>query len=256
MSSINSVEEDYQHCLAPISDEPDIYEIAQRRIQEENLRRYPPKSCVEDMTAEEQRRVELRAKVEAVVPKLLMEAACSNPTTWITIVHPSVSKQNYYEPALLDYLNNQCPELDGKFVASKIPTSGDDALFLDQGVIKRGSEYSTKKRPTKSLDILIQSLENPEIKFYCVVKRTVGAGGAQDNQYHDAMSFIKQQRSDSNVKLLLITDGDYYTRVSKEKKTKLDIIHDEITQLGISNNTGATNYLGVSKVIEEALKLE
>jgi len=83
---------------------------------------------------------------------------------------------------------------------------------------------------TKTFDFKSLTVDN-KIEYY-YAKYTNEEGGAQDNQYKDAVSFIDQanlyykKNKFSDIKFILILDGNYY--IKKMNDIKKLINHSNI----------------------------
>lgn len=105
----------------------------------------------------------------------------------------------------------------GKYISSLefvknfqiLPQLGSNSLYLDNGKILSGKELKNKSKETKSIDFYWEVGNN---KFYATYKYTHEDGGAQDNQYIDVQTFLKNafNNDDKNTYFLAICDGDYY----------------------------------------------
>lgn len=109
-----------------------------------------------------------------------------------------------------------------------LPASGPDALYVVNGVV--GHENEVDKTIAKSIDF---HWKYDGIEFFASHKYTKDEGGAQDNQYHDLLIFVRNAAMSSDVgkRFLAIADGPYYQR-----QDRLKTMNDE----GNGFNTFAT----------------
>ncbi len=122
------------------------------------------------------------------------------------------AKQNIYENVASEYISS----FDNVQEFKKLPSAGDDALYLSNGKLLKGSELKNQAKDTKSIDF---SWITNQTTVYASHKYTKDEGGAQDNQYADIQEFLKNARDCSlkNVMFIAICDGEYYQR--RDSKT-------------------------------------
>ena len=214
----------------------DIYEQYRYKLRLQNCANFPYKSNPEDLTATEIERLRRRAETNGQDLESLKIGACSSPEAWFSIMLPSVSRQNYYEQALYDELQSKLSE---KYSITILPNACKNSLHLINGKIftKEEAVKSKLKSKAKSIDMKIESNNNPAEQYYLIAKYTTGVGGGQDNQFNDAKAFLSEQTKDG-VNLIFVLDGDYYT---KEK-------YDEIKSLAKFTNISIGNY---EQIIEQ-----
>ena len=128
------------------------------------------------------------------------------------------AKQNLYQTIAGKYISSL------EFVKNFqiLPASGANALFLDNGKILSGKELKNKSKETKSIDFYWEVGKN---KFYATHKYTHEDGGAQDNQYIDVQTFLKNafNNDDKNTYFLAICDGEYYLHKDTQTNCKTRI---------------------------------
>jgi hypothetical protein len=120
-------------------------------------------------------------------------------------------KQNIYEKTLGKYINS----FPFVFNFQQLSSGGKNALYIDRGVIRRGSEYPHEK-PAKSVDFFwnIKSKKGEIINFYAFHKYIEESGGAQDNQFNEIKKCIEVGRNGSqevNRRVVFVCDGVYFT---------------------------------------------
>lgn len=189
-----------------------IYHKAKLLMYAKNASRFPYKKSIDDLTSEESARIRSKAKSMNLQYEAAAQVAVSSPAGWALTVMPNVEKQVYQETALFNFLKQ---ELKNHSV-NNLSGGGTNAFYLVDGEIKTGLK-SKPKSSIKSLDFHIKSPKSNDI--YIVAKYTVGEGGGQDHQYQDARSTLEEMTRDSDSKLALILDGDYYQKRG-EKKTE------------------------------------
>lgn len=125
-------------------------------------------------------------------------------------------KQNIYEKSLAKYINSL------EFVSDfkKLNSGGKNALYIDRGVIRKGSEYPHDK-PAKSVDFYwnIKDKKGEITNFYAYHKYIEESGGAQDNQFNEIKKCIEIGRNGSqevNRRVIFVCDGAYFN----DKKIK------------------------------------
>lgn len=78
------------------------------------------------------------------------------------------------------------------------------------------------------------------IKYYATQKYTNGNGGAQDNQFHEIVAFVREAnkgKTPLNTKFVVIVDGNYYTQ------SKIQ----ELQSLNANNRVIISSYREVEK---------
>ncbi|RHZ36118.1 hypothetical protein [endosymbiont GvMRE of Glomus versiforme] len=125
-------------------------------------------------------------------------------------------KQNIYEKILTEHITSF------PFVSNfqKLSSGGKNALYIDRGVLRKGSEYPHNK-PAKSVDFswTIKNDKGEVINLYAFHKYIEESGGAQDNQFKEIKHCIEVGRNGSqevNRRVIFICDGAYFT----DKKVK------------------------------------
>lgn len=111
-----------------------------------------------------------------------------------------------------------------------LPSSGPDALYVQNGKIMGDHELANKNTP-KSIDF-IWDMQIPVtgevISFYAAHKFTSGPGGSQENQYKDLRDFTYQAAEltrDCGVRILSLADGPFYSmKPSGEKLSRMSIL--------------------------------
>ncbi len=131
-------------------------------------------------------------------------------------------KQNIYENYLIKYINSL------EFVSDfqKLNSGGKSVLYIDRGVVRKGSEYPHDK-PAKSIDFFwtIKNQKGEIINFYTYHKYIEESGGAQDNQFNEIKKCIEIGRNGSqeiNRRIIFICDGAYFT--DKKIKTLKNLV--------------------------------
>jgi hypothetical protein len=136
-------------------------------------------------------------------------------------------KQNIAEKTQIEYINKNT----NKNII-KLPSAGPNSVFFKNGelIIHKDDEMNNSFKNTKTFDFKSLTVDN-KIEYY-YAKYTNEEGGAQDNQYKDAVSFIDQanlyykKNKFSDIKFILILDGNYY--IKKMNDIKKLINHSNI----------------------------
>jgi hypothetical protein len=122
------------------------------------------------------------------------------------------SKQNLYQTLAATFIESLPMVENFEILAS----GGKNAIYIENGKLFAGADLIHQAKEAKSIDFY---WEVGKTKFYASHKYTKDSGGAQDNQYLDMQSFLKNTR-DCNIKntiFLAICDGRYYKQ--KDSKT-------------------------------------
>lgn len=129
------------------------------------------------------------------------------------VLSKNVKKQNITEKLVLESLQKQFPTMQ------KMPTNTSESIrFTENGKIVYGMKKNIKGYISKSVDY--QMTYNGKT-YYLTQKYTVGEGGAQDNQYEDAITFAKYATSsERDFGVGIVVDGNFYNnaRLSKLKE--------------------------------------
>lgn len=141
----------------------------------------------------------------------------------LSVLMKDPKRQNVYEKILLKEF------LDNGINAKKLPSSGKGAFYAINGKIVSGSELDSKPLGVKSFDFLINFLDK---KIFVVHKYTKENGGAQDNQFHDVISTLKNLNNESINNVLFCLDGEYY---NDERINKLREYNPSINIVNIEN---------------------
>lgn len=114
-------------------------------------------------------------------------------------------RQNVSEKFIGDYLSNILFLEDFKILGSSSKVFIIDGQITNQRIVGH-----------KSVDFTWRC---GELTFYATQKYTQSKGGAQDNQFHDVVDFIRQadKLSDKKTYVFAIVDGDYYTEYKMEQ---------------------------------------
>lgn len=127
------------------------------------------------------------------------------------------SKQNFYQTQALVFLNS----MSIVETAEQMKSSGSESLFIIDGKICKGDK-KLKKNNHKSIDFQI-TLKNGKVIF-ASHKYTKEAGGAQDNQRNDLITFVNEaEKYYGDFIFAVIADGDYYLK----DKTWLEFIKNK-----------------------------
>jgi hypothetical protein len=113
-------------------------------------------------------------------------------------------KQNIAEKIQLEYINYK--KKSNEII--KLPSTGPESVSFKDGKLVYNVSGTTKKFDFK----------NKNNKEYYYAKYTKEEGGAQDNQYNDAILFLEQanlyykENDNDDIKFILIVDGKYYEK--------------------------------------------
>ncbi|WP_406613984.1 hypothetical protein ACJA23_03335 [Mycoplasma corogypsi] len=129
-------------------------------------------------------------------------------------------RQNIYENIFKDELIKEGLDIQ------KLPQNGSKAFYLLNDEVV--SNPVNKPKELKSLDFVINKNGR---QIYVVNKYTNEPGGAQDDQYNDVITQLKNLGDNTCDKVLFCLDGNYYTddKISKlrEINYKAHIINIE-----------------------------
>ncbi|MHA1344043.1 MAG: hypothetical protein ACTSQG_08660 [Promethearchaeota archaeon] len=126
-------------------------------------------------------------------------------------------RQNIYELIFLEFLRSKGRNIN------KLPSGGNNALFLTAESIIKGKPKSADIESTKSLDFCEKIGDK---KYYYYHKFTKDEGGAQDNQYIDLQTFVRiakkycMNNNDNNY-FVAVPDDPFY---NDERKRYLEVL--------------------------------
>lgn len=138
-------------------------------------------------------------------------------------------KQNITEPLILSMLK----KYNSSF--KKVSTNSYDSIrFNEAGEIIYGKKPKNCINLSKSVDY--EAVINGKI-YYFAQKYTTGQGGAQDNQYNDAVYFVNCGLANKNrtYGLGMILDGDYYDSKLESLKSEYSK-YDDVLILSVEND--------------------
>lgn len=120
-----------------------------------------------------------------------------NDYMYATFFAKDPMKQNLAEKLQLRLLKLKYPNV------KKLPNNGKNSIYISDGNIV--SLSNIKDKTTKSIDFW-----DPVNKIFFYAKYINEKGGAQDNQFEDCKSFVREARSTLSINFKLIIDGDYF----------------------------------------------
>ena len=114
-----------------------------------------------------------------------------------------------------------------------LPAGGKNAKYIVGGEIVGQEERKKAERAVKSIDAEgTINLPDSKIHVYFSLKYTKDSGGAQDNQYADLISFLKEgtKSKEKDVYFIALADGEYYQKretkyAKKEGQTRLEYLN-------------------------------
>ena len=113
-----------------------------------------------------------------------------------------------------------------------LPAGGKNALYIISGEISGQEARKKTKRAVKSIDAEgILNVAGKEIRIYFSLKYTKDEGGAQDNQYGDLITFLKEgaKSKEKDVFFIAIADGEYYrkreTKYAEKEESRLEYLN-------------------------------
>lgn len=151
----------------------------------------------------------------------VVSAVLENEVAYRIIVGKNPGRMDFYEDTLVEFLNN-LPQVS---VASKLPKSGPGAKYLSDGEIRTGGG---RQNHVKSLDIYVQFANGANA--YIIHKYTMEDGGAQDNQFREAMGTLSQIRKKPNLEkpnIIAVLDGAYYSKTRSNGLSRLHQAREE-----------------------------
>jgi len=180
-----------------------IYEVARKKkIQELYINDSRPK-WKEDLTNEQLDSIERHADRFGHTIQEVIDAVIGNEVAYRFVLGKHVGRMDYWETALAEYLNG----LPMVRAAEKLPKGGNGRLYVINGKLQNHKPDSLH---IKSIDIKVE-FKN-EAVAYIIHKFTGEAGGAQDNQWREAVAALEQVKGNtgSTVNLIAVLDGNYY----------------------------------------------
>lgn len=171
------------------------------------------------------------------------DAVLNNEVAYRAIVGKNPGRMDFYEDTLVEFLNS----LPQVAVASKLPKSGPGAKYLSGGEIRTGGG---RQNHIKSLDIYVQFANGKN--GYIIHKYTMEDGGAQDNQFREAMGTLAQISSKVGVEkpnVIAVLDGAYYVKERAGGLSRIDQARIEAPEAIVCSYL---DFLEQSKVIWSA----
>lgn len=194
-----------------------IYEVARRKkIRELYISDVRPKWKTE-LTSEQLASIARHADRFGHTEEEVIDAVLSSEVAYRFVLGKHVGRMDYWETALVEYLKT-LPMVDK---AVKLPKTGRGRLYVVQGKLASSKPVGLH---IKSIDIQITFANGAEA--YVIHKFTGEAGGAQDNQWREALAALEQLKvaKASSIVLIAVLDGDYYVapRRSASGLSRLD----------------------------------
>ena len=180
-----------------------IYEIARRnKVRELYVKDARPKWKT-DLTQDQVQAIARHADRFGHTEQEVTEAVLSNEVAFRFVLGKHVGRMDYWETALASYLES-LPMVKS---ATKLPKNGRGRLYVVGGRLQSEKPDSLH---IKSIDIEVQFKNGNSA--YVIHKFTAEAGGAQDNQWREAMAAIEQLKVPGrpSVNLVAVLDGEYY----------------------------------------------
>ena len=137
-------------------------------------------------------------------------------TDFLLLFAKNPTRETIHQTYAIDEIKKNLPYFSS-FRA--LPAGGKNALYIISGEISGQEARKKTKRAVKSIDAEgILNVAEKEIRIYFSLKYTKDNGGAQDNQYGDLITFLKEgaKSKEKDVFFIAIADGEYY----KKKETK------------------------------------
>lgn len=159
-----------------------------------------------------------------ISPEILWYEFLTNPTLAATYAKDP-TKQSIHQKVAMEWIT--ALPLVTRF--QQLEASGGNALYLSSGQVFL-AEKCVNDDKTKSIDFTWQlevEVGNP-ITFFATHKFTKVAGGNQDNQFKDVISFAahaKKLEVDNRNRLLMLCDGPYYQSPQGAHRSKIEYLN-------------------------------
>lgn len=152
----------------------------------------------------------------------LIQRILDNDDFVLSVLMADPKRQNIYEQVLYNFMSN--------FVnIEKLPSGGPSALFIFQDSITNNTENNHIPKEIKSIDFIIHTETST---LFIVHKYTNENGGAQDNQFNDVITQLKNIGEHTCNKIIFCLDGRYY---NPQKINYLQSINPNVKITNIEN---------------------
>jgi hypothetical protein len=211
----------------------DIYEIAKKKVLDKTKENLVFPMQEQQLTQEQKQKIVSHAKRIGCSYRDVLDLVLSNEVGYLSIVAKNTSRQDYYEDALVNYIDS----LNIVANVRKLPKSGFGSLYIQRGILVKNVKIEDAPKDVKSLDLEI-TLNSGEI-VYATHKYTEDDGGAQNNQHKDVENTLRHNiKSDGTFgenKLVAICDGLYYNKPRGKKglsPKKIDLVKQVAKETG------------------------
>lgn len=133
-------------------------------------------------------------------------------------------KQSFHQNLAINYIKN----LKNVSNFQYLPSGGNNALYVISGIIVSGQSLKTSTANVKSIDFSWDYLNKQKqtIKCYASHKYTFQAGGSQDHQFSELISFLDHSKQHNGSDFFYaICDGRYYQLPYNGCLTKIDYLN-------------------------------
>jgi hypothetical protein len=153
-------------------------------------------------------------------------------------------RQNFYETQALKFIQST----NNIVSATKLSASGKQAKFVINGKLV-GKKDVVNLETNKSIDFEVVLINTK--KIYIAHKHTGEAGGAQDNQYHDLITFLNNANQYlGDDYFMAIADGNYYktqfTSINGTRISKLEYLK----RIANKSKVFATDIHGFQEIVD------
>lgn len=173
------------------------------------------------------------------------------------------SRQSLHENLAANHIQEKIPFIE-RF--SKMPTGGNEALYVVRGMVVSGKElHAATSDHGKSIDFKWEfGKAGRRLAVYATHKHTREEGGSQDNQFADVKRFLKEAQAcrDSDVLFLAICDGNYYQQPHDGRPSRVVALNEDypgkrsaacsIHQLSAVYASALTDWMAIYQLVPSA----
>lgn len=150
-------------------------------------------------------------------------------TDFLLLFAKNPTRETIHQTYAIDEIKKSLPYFSS-FRA--LPAGGKNALYVISGEISGQEARKKTKRAVKSIDAEgVITAGGKDIRIYFSLKYTKDEGGAQDNQYGDLITFLKEgaKSKEKDVFFIAIADGEYYrkreTKYAEKEESRLEYLN-------------------------------
>lgn len=210
----------------------DIFTDEKRRLLAEDHERVRKISTSSHLSRNDWKKIRYQVESCGFSEEEVIHEIFDNRNTYFKylVLRKPTEKQVFQERILVQHLHENSTTVGD---VTSLPNKGEGAIWIRGGEARTTPPASRTERVTKSTDFSTMTSNDstlPETPVLGIAKRTVGEGGAQDNQHHDVVHALKESMLLEGIIVVAVLDGDYWEKIQKGSgMTRRDELSDEFS---------------------------